>query len=78
MVLDNVFVPFVELNNDRIVICTISDLDRPRLTDTRSGQNGSIRADTDIEYWIGASLTATIVRRSWCLSTCSVQKLWKP
>ncbi len=35
---------------------TISDLDRFRLTDTRSAGNASIGADTDSEYRIDASL----------------------
>ncbi len=35
---------------------TISDLDRFRLTDTRSAENASIGADTDSEYRIDASL----------------------
>ncbi len=37
-------------------IRTISDLDRSRLTDTRSAENTSIGADTDPEYRIDASL----------------------
>ena len=35
---------------------TISDLDRPRLTDPRSGKNGSIGPDIRYKYRIGASL----------------------
>ncbi len=37
-------------------IHTISDLDRSRLTDTRSAENDRIGADTDPEYRIDASL----------------------
>ncbi len=37
-------------------IRTISDLDRTRLTDTRSAENDRIGADTDPEYRIDASL----------------------
>ncbi len=37
-------------------ICTISDLDRSRLTDTQSAENDRIGADTDPEYRIDASL----------------------
>ncbi len=37
-------------------IHTISDLDRSRLTDTRSAENDRIGADTDPEYRINASL----------------------
>ncbi len=37
-------------------IRTASDLDRSRLTDTRSSENDRIRADTDPEYRIDTSL----------------------
>ncbi len=37
-------------------IRTISDLDRSRLTDTRSAENDRIGADTDPEYRIDTSL----------------------
>ncbi len=41
-------------------IRTISDLDRSRLTDTRSAENVRIGADTDTEYRIDASLVLCI------------------
>ncbi len=43
-------------------ICTTSDLDRSRLTDTRSAENDRIGADTDPEYRIDASLHKTLIR----------------
>ncbi len=52
MVLYNVFVPFVGLTITQNSIRTISDLDRSRLTDTRSAENDRIGADT--EYRIDA------------------------
>ncbi len=45
-------------------ICTISDLDRSRLTDTRSAENDQIGADTDPEYRIDASLPVTAVNKA--------------
>ena len=42
---------------------TVSDLDRSRPADTRSGKNGSIGADTRSEYRIGASLAQTFENR---------------
>ncbi len=55
MVLYNVFVLSWGLTITQNSIHTISDLDRSRLTDTRSAEN-PIRADTDPEYRIDASL----------------------
>ncbi len=56
MVLYNVFVLSWGLTITQNSIHTISDLDRSRLTDTRSAENTSIGADTDPEYGIDASL----------------------
>ncbi len=39
---------------------TLSDLDRSRLSDTRSAENDRIGADTDPEYRIDVSLVQTI------------------
>ncbi len=50
-------------------IRTISDLDRSRLTDTRSAENTSIGADTDPEYRIDASL----VFLYWCIYAQIIQ-----
>ncbi len=52
MVLYNVFVLLWDLTITQNSIRTISDLDRSRLTDTRSAENASIGADTDPEYRI--------------------------
>ncbi len=56
MVLYDVFVASVGLNNNTEYISTGSDLDRSRLTDTRSVENDWIGADTDPQYRIDASL----------------------
>ncbi len=56
MVLYNAFVLSCGLTITQNSICTISDLDRSRLTDTRSAENDRIGADTDPEYRIDASL----------------------
>ncbi len=56
MVLYNAFVLSRGLTITQNSICTISDLDRSRLSDTRSAKNDRIRADTDPEYRIDASL----------------------
>ncbi len=53
MVLYNAFVGLTITQNS---ICTISDLDLSRLSDTRSTENDRIGADTDPEYRIDASL----------------------
>ncbi len=42
-------------------IRTTSDLDRSRLTDTRSAENDKIGADTNPEYRIDASLVLSII-----------------
>ncbi len=42
-------------------IRTTSDLDRSRLTDTRSTENDKIGADTNPEYRIDASLVLSII-----------------
>ncbi len=47
-------------------IHTTSDLDRSRLTDTRSAENDWIGADTDPEYRIDASLLVN--SENWSLS----------
>ncbi len=60
MVLYNAFVLSWGLTITLNSICTISDLDRSRLTDTRSAENDRIRADTDPEYRIDASLNRTL------------------
>ncbi len=56
MVLYNAFVLSWGLTITQNSIHTISDLDRSRLSDTRSAENDWIGADTDPEYRIGASL----------------------
>ncbi len=56
MVLYNAFVLSWGLTITQNSIHTISDLDRSRLSDTRSAENDWIGADTDPEYRIDASL----------------------
>ncbi len=56
MVLYNAFVLSWGLTITQNSIRTISNLDRSRLTDTRSAENDRIGADTDPEYRIDASL----------------------
>ncbi len=59
MVLYDVFMASVGLNNNTEYYklkSTGSDLDRSRLTDTRSVENDWIGADTDPQYRIDASL----------------------
>ncbi len=56
MVLYNVFVLSLGLTITQNSICTILDLDRSHLSDTRSTENDRIGADTDPEYRIDASL----------------------
>ncbi len=62
MVLYNAFVLSWGLTITQNSIHTISDLDRSRLTDTRSAENDRIGADTDPEYRINASLVGEICR----------------
>ncbi len=59
MVLYTVFVLSWGLTITQNSTCTISDLDRSRLTNTRSAENASIGADIDTEYRIDASLRGT-------------------
>ncbi len=54
-------------------IRTTSDLDRSRLTDTRSTENDRIGADTDPEYRIDASLL--LMRRMASVSVSQVSFL---
>ncbi len=64
MVLYDVFVASVGLNNNTEYYklkSTGSDLDRSRLTDTRSTENDWIGADTDPQHRIDASLVVP-----WC------------
>ncbi len=61
MVLYNAFVLSRGLTITQNSICTISDLDRSRLSDTRSAENGRIGANTDPEYRIDASLLSFII-----------------
>ncbi len=56
MVLYNAFVLSWGLTITQNRIRRISDLDRSRLTDTRSAENDRIGADTDPEYRIDAAL----------------------
>ncbi len=56
MVLYNAFVLSWGLTITQNSIRRISDLDRSRLSDTRSTENDRIGADTDPEYRIDASL----------------------
>ncbi len=66
MVLYDVFVASLGLNNNTEYYklkSTGSDLDQSRLTDTRSAENDWIRADTDPQYRIDASLEDT--RGEW-------------
>ncbi len=56
MVLYNALVLLRGLTITQNSICTISDLDRSRLSDTRSAENDRIWADTNPEYRIDASL----------------------
>ncbi len=46
-------------------IRTTSDLDRSRLTNTRSAENDQIGADTDPEYRIVASLVKIVQIENW-------------
>ncbi len=59
MVLYNAFVLSRGLTITQNSIRRISDLDRSRLSDTRSAENYRIGADTDPEYRIDASLMKT-------------------
>ncbi len=59
MVLYNAFVLSWGLTITQNSVYTISDLDRTRLSDTRSAENDWIGADTDPEYRIDASLDLT-------------------
>ncbi len=59
MVLYNDFVLSWGLTITQNSIYRISDLDRSRLSDTRSAENNRIGADTDPEYRIDASLLFT-------------------
>ncbi len=62
MVLYDVFVASLGLNNNTEYYklkSTGSDLDQSHLTDTRSTENDWIRADTDPQYRIDASLEDT-------------------
>ncbi len=61
MVLYNAFVLSWGLTITQNSIHRISDLDRSRLSDTRSAENDQIGADTDPEYRIDASLDGTIL-----------------
>ncbi len=63
MVLYGVFVASVGLNSNTEYYklkSTGSDLDRSRLTDTRSAENDWIGAYTDPQYQIDASLVPTL------------------
>ncbi len=59
MVPYNAFVLSWGLTITQNSIRTISDLERSRLTDTRSAENDRIGADTDPEYRIDASLVVS-------------------
>ncbi len=61
MVLYNAFVLSWGLTITQNSIRRISDLDRSRLSDTRSAENDRIGADTDPEYRIDASLYSTVM-----------------
>ncbi len=66
MVLYGVFVSSVGLNNNTEYYklkSTGSDLDRSRLTDTRSAENDWIGADTDPQYRIDASLVCVTINQ---------------
>ncbi len=84
MVLYNAFVLSWGLTITQNSIHTISDLDRSRLSDTRSAENYRIRADTDPEYRIDASLNIIppwsfplgFYSRSDCFSI-AIQMFWK-
>ncbi len=66
MVLYNAFVLSWGLTITQNSICRISDLDRSRLSDTRSAENDRIGADTDPEYRIDASLVTIVVKCRAC------------
>ncbi len=68
MVLYNAFVLSWGLTITQNSIRRISDLDRSRLTDTRSAENDRIGADTDPEYQIDASLLQSHFNRLFELS----------
>ncbi len=65
MVLYNAFVLSWGLTITHNSIHTISDLDRSRLSDTRSAENDRIGADTDPEYRIDASLLSSVTLVFW-------------
>ncbi len=64
MVLYNAFVLSWGLTITQNSIDTIPDLDRSRLSDTRSAENDRIGADTDPQYRIDASLLQTLPHAS--------------
>ncbi len=75
MVLYNAFVLSWGLTITQNIIHTISDLDRSRLSDTRSMENDWIGADTDPEYRIDASLVRTaLVQLLQCLGLVGLQE----
>ncbi len=80
MVLYNAFVLSRGLTITQNSIRRISDLDRSRLSDTRSAENDRIGADTDPEYRIDASLVFVtfVVRICLLYETVSVDlcSLW--
>ncbi len=76
MVLYNVFVLSSGLTISHNSICTISDLDRSRLTNTRSAENARIGADTDPEYRIDASLSFTCVDPLKLHHLCIFLRVW--
>ncbi len=78
MLLYNAFVLSWGLTITQNSIHTISDLDRSRLSDTRSAENDRIGADTDPEYRIDASLLATnsCSHKIQGINVCLQNHLW--
>ncbi len=76
MVLYNVFVLSWGLTITQNSIHTISDLDRSRLTDTRSAENASIGADTDPEYRINASLVLMVTEDTVITILSLISGIW--
>ncbi len=78
MVLYNAFVLSWGLTITQNSIRRISDLDRSRLSDTRSAENDRIGADADPEYRIDASLPHTIRDAGFWTECWKVSLLFSP
>ncbi len=80
MVLNGVCVASLGLNNNTEYYklkSTGSDLDRSRLTDTRSAENDWIGADTDPQYRIDASLPQSQIAKALQILSSTVHIIIK-